>query len=360
MNSANLDNGLKLSVDWIAFTVLDESATVQSVIEMLGFEPTMFTSAPRGANGYRSMLNLDGYSLSILYDGKPDMGIHVNISGSAVPHAISTYYETKISDNPFDDESTFTVSDFGETALTCFLKDISNVAKFSRIDIAVDDMCHPVFFTISDIVDSLSAGCFVSKFRHYTNHVCRSISNPDELIGGTIYFGSSSSDVRLRVYDKCLEQNSKHGSGTCSHDWIRWEFQLRNERAISFVRLLEHGIPFSEAVVGIFNNYLRLVINDNTNRTRCTTDPRWVAFLGSLQKIRLTVKQEPKTLQDKRNWIVSQVLPTLTGVIIADGGVFDVITEHWDASIMRMKSDMCSLIGGALRTSEYYGVYASP
>lgn len=81
---------------------------------------------------------------------------------------------------------------------------------------------------------------------------------------------------------------------------------------------------------------------------------------GSLQRVRLSVKEEPKTLDDKKSWLIGQVLPTLTGVIISDGGVFDIITEHWDASLMRMKSDMRSLIGGVLRTSEYYGMYASP
>lgn len=126
--------------------------------------------------------------------------------------------------------------------------------------------------------------------------------------------------------------------------WIRWEFQLRNSRAMSAVHLLTSGNSLGAVASGILGNYMRFIINDDSNRSRCSVAPEWLTFLGNVEKLRLTVESTPKTLEDKRNWIIEQVLPTLTGIIIADGGRYDIIVKHWDSSLMRMKSDMWKLI----------------
>lgn len=343
MNTDVLATGLRVSVDWVAFTVKDEKMTVKSVIEFLGFDVAMFSQAPRGANGYKSMMNLDGYPLSVLSDGKPDMGIHVNVGGSAIGHMLKHYYNARCSPTPFGGDA-FEVDDFAQTVMVNFLSEVNKIATFSRLDIAVDDCGDTVHFTLPDVSHALSMGLCVSKFRNYSNNITRKVSRPDELVGGTIYFGSGSSDIRLRIYDKRLEQNAKAGAEVITYDWVRWEFQLRNERATSFAHLLLSGVSFPDAVVGMFNNYFRIIVNDDSNRSRCSISPRWLAFLGSLEKVRLYVSDHPKTLDDKKAWLIQQVLPTLTGVILADGGSLDIITDHWDASVARMKHDMLSLV----------------
>lgn len=50
-NSNYLDNGLRLVVDWVGFTVTADMSVVQ-VIEFMGFSPMVFNDMPRGANGY--------------------------------------------------------------------------------------------------------------------------------------------------------------------------------------------------------------------------------------------------------------------------------------------------------------------
>ena len=88
--SSVLSNGLSVCVDWLAFTIT-ELSSVRQVIEFLGFDLIQFSQAPRGAMGYKSMYKLDGYPVSVLYDGSEGMGIHVNISGSAVAYCIDAY-----------------------------------------------------------------------------------------------------------------------------------------------------------------------------------------------------------------------------------------------------------------------------
>jgi len=343
MNTDILKTGLKVSVDWLAFTVKADWMSVHSVIEFLGLDGSMFSPAPRGAQGYKSMLNLDGFGLSILSNGSTDMGIHVNISGSAVGYVLQKYVEKNSDNNPFDTQKAFLVDDFGQTVLTKFLSDVTKFAQISRMDIAIDDAGPAVHFTLDDVLFYLKNGLVVSKFRTYTNNISKKI-NSGELVGGTIYFGSGKSDVRLRIYDKQLEHNTKHPENPVNHSWVRWEFQLRNERASSAVRLLTTGISLGVVASGILNNYIRFIVNDDCNRSRCSIAPAWMSFVGNIEKLQLTIQSTPKTLEDKKNWIIEQVLPTLTGIIIADGGSYDIITDHWDSSLMRMKSDLLALI----------------
>lgn len=347
MNTDLLSTGLKVSVDWLAFTVKADWMSVNSVIEFLGLHGSMFSPAPRGAQGYKSMLNLDGFGLSILSDGSADMGIHVNISGSAVGYVLTKYAEKNSEQTPFDSQKAFQVDNFGQTVLTKFLSDVMKIGQVSRLDIALDDIGEDIHFTLNDVSEYLKQGLVVSKFRTYTNNISKKVST-GELVGGTIYFGSRTSDIRLRIYDKQLEYNGKHPEAPVNMPWVRWEFQLRNQRAMSAVNLLTAGDSLGMVASGILNNYIRFVVNDDSNRSRCSVAPAWLEFVGDIEKLRLTVHSAPKTLEDKRNWIIEQVLPTLTGVIIADGGVFDIITDHWESSLMRMKSDMARMIEQAL------------
>lgn len=344
MNTDVWSTGLRIAVDWIAFTVQEESYSVLSVMDWLGFSPLSFSTAPRGAMGYRSLVNLDGYALSILSDGNADMGIHVNISGSAVAHVLETYARRHTVATPFGSEA-FEVADFHQTVLSQFLRDIHLIGQLSRLDIAIDDFDD--HFKLADLEHFLASGQVVSKFRSYTNNIKRSVST-NQLEGGTIYFGSGSSDVRLRVYDKQLEHNTKHPDDLVKNPWVRWEFQLRNERADAFSALLTHeNYALGQAAVSVLNNYIRIINLDDSNRSRCSVHETWEKFVGAVGRLKLYVHSVPKTLDDKRNWIVEQVLPTLTGIIIADGGMFDIITEHWDSSCARMKSDLLQLLHDA-------------
>lgn len=89
-NLITLANGLVVSVDWLSFTVTSTNDLVD-VLDMLGYTTEDFTRMPKGARGYRTMFRLNGYSLSVLCDGNPDMGIHVDVSGSAIGELIRSF-----------------------------------------------------------------------------------------------------------------------------------------------------------------------------------------------------------------------------------------------------------------------------
>lgn len=341
MNTDRLENGLKVCVDWLAFTVT-ELQNVSQVIEFLGFNVLQFSQAPRGAMGYKSMCKLDGFAVSVLSDGNEDMGIHVNISGSAVAHCVAAYCDKVSSSTPFSSDPAISVDDFSQTALSKFLADILEIGHITRIDLALDDTGKDQFFSCTDVEDYLRRGAVVSKFRKYHTDIDYKMGG--DIIGYTIYLGSRASECFMRIYDKRLEQNMKHPESASDDPWTRWEMELKNDRAMMAAKMIMDGRTLGEVVVGIMSNYVRFIILDNENKTRCTVDPKWQLFINGIMKLRLYVPAEAKTLDDKKVWIINQVLPTLTGIIIADGMSLDIIQNNWDRSVSRMKSDMVDLV----------------
>lgn len=98
-----------------------------------------------------------------------------------------------------------------------------------------------------------------------------------------IYWGSPQSDRRLRIYNKALER------GVDGH-WIRAEFQLRNDCALSFyMRALECG-SIGTAYQGMLYDFLRFTreVNHqgNTNQTRLNVTRWWKDFCGNAKRIK--------------------------------------------------------------------------
>ena len=100
-----------------------------------------------------------------------------------------------------------------------------------------------------------------------------------------IYFGSTQSDRRLRIYNKAVER------GVEEH-WIRAEFQLRNDTALSFyMRALECG-SIGKAYQGMMYDFLRFTREKNLpdiqdhNQSRLTVTRWWKAFCGNAARIK--------------------------------------------------------------------------
>lgn len=338
--SCIVPNGLSACVDWLAFTIT-ELSSVQAVVEFLGFDLMQFTSAPRGAMGYKSMYRLDGHAVSVLYDGSEGMGIHVNISGSAVAYCVDAYRQKLSGPTPFSGKTAMQVDHLSMTALSQFLKDILEIGHITRMDLAIDDKGKDQYFTCRDIFDYLMADRVVTKFRRF--HVDADFKTGGEVDGFTIYLGSRKSEVFLRVYDKMLEQKAKDpAAGT--DPWVRWELELKDQRADSAARLIIGGAPVGTVLLGILNNYMRIIDLDDSNRSRCSSTDKWLAFCAGISRIRLYVPGVPKTLEDKRQWIDRQVLSTLAGLFLAYGGTFSFIEDNIESGIRRMKYDLRELV----------------
>lgn len=342
-------NDMSVSVDWMSFTVTDPVFNVSAVIEFLGFDTGLFFDTGHGAMGYKSLHKLSEYAVSVLSDGRDDMGIHVTISGSAVAHVLQRFWQSQYCfDNPFNDDKTADWDVVCMDALRLFFLKVLEIGRFTRVDLALDD--HKVHFTPADIRGYIASGQMVSKFRTGRREDSFDLAT-NMAIGDTLYLGSRKSDVMLRIYDKRLEHNQRHPDDYITAPWVRWEFEFTAKRADQ----LAHEIVKHESLGMLFfkllNNYVRLIVLSDSNRSRCPMLPAWSAFIACIDSLTLYCPPVERTLDDKRNWVIKQVLPTLTGIIIADGGTFDLIMDNWDRSVDRMSESMRRLIkdnmGGA-------------
>ncbi|PNV61489.1 replication initiation factor domain-containing protein [Clostridium sp. chh4-2] len=349
-NSFSVQNGLRLVVDWLSWT-LEEPCNVNMAISMMGYSVSDFQVLPKGLNGYRSQMRHCFYPISVQYDGQDGMGIHVDVSGSAISDMIDHFMMSRLTDTPFGNVA-YKADSFDSTVLCDFLARIKSCGHITRIDLAIDDI-GANFYTLSELVDILSSGNYVSKFRSWRR--MDDYKHGNEISGYTVYMGSRTSEIMLRVYDKQLELNKAlllSGQPIIEYPWVRWELELKQSRAVKAVDLILSGHSISDVVFGILSNYLRLIVLDNVRIDRCTTSEKWLLFIGGISKLSLYCPKEIKTLEDKKIWLGKQVAPTLAAVVISEGGSIDYIYKLVKAGSTRLKKHhveiMQSASGGIL------------
>lgn len=221
--------------DWISLT--SKIHTHEDMTRLIGL-PDVNWEETKGAHGYKKRLYFQG--ISIHYDGAENQGVWLEMSGQGCrtfeSYAVTTY----------------------ETLFSVVARN-SQEMHFTRIDVAFDD--HTGILPLDEICRDTRNGEYLSK------------SNAWEVTeswkGQTVYIGSPTSDVRIRIYDKARERNCDPGT-----HWVRVELQLRDDRARVFT---SYDMPLGKTFAGVLVNYLRYVIPeaDDTNRSRWLSKPYW-------------------------------------------------------------------------------------
>lgn len=346
---AKLKNGLVTSIDWIAFTSV-LVADVKEMIEFLGYGQDDFLLLPKGANGYAKLHRLKSFPVSIMSEGNEGMGIHVVITGSAIGDVLQ-HFEASIKETtPFGGDAV-DLSDFSNTVMVEFLTQIRRIGWLTRLDLAVDDFGGE-YFSVEALRELLNCQQVVSRFRRYRDVYESTLTG--EATGHTLYLGSRQSEVMLRIYDKQLEQNQKSEKeeDKITEPWVRWELELKNDRANIASDWLIQRKSLGEVVTEILNNYVRVIVVDDSNRSRCSSHPVWEKFINTIHRLSLYVEKAATTIEEKRQWVVRSVLPTLAGIIIADNGRFDIITKHFDDAVIRMNNHLRYLVSSKNPTWE--------
>lgn len=317
------NNRLVVGIDWLSFTVKDFN-TPWKVIDLLGMDASLFKVMNHGAYGYKSMLRHRCQSVSILYNGNEDMGIHVDITGSAMSYALNSFKETKRCDTPFG--IGYELPDnYSDRLLSLYLDYIRQFADITRIDACVDDYTSD-YFSVSDVQQLIDEKRLVSPFRKCRYESEKSIST-GEKTGETLYLGSRSSEVFLRIYDKALEQKF-------DKSWVRWELEIKGGKACIFVdELCKYGY-LGAVIMGVLSRYIRFINLDDSNRSRCSIYEKWILFVNGVKALRLTVSKKEFSVERSQDWIERQCMPTISGLIYAHGGdltwIFDGLEVHFN------------------------------
>ncbi len=328
-----MSNGLQVLIDWLSFTVFTIE-NPKDAIEYFGLNFSDFKFIDSGYHGYKCQYVHSMYSIKVFCNPSPsEMGIHFKISGSALPHFCDAFFDKVIERGPFgpvcvhfDDNAKNISRTFSELFAA-----ILSVGKVTRIDLAVDDLGNK-FFSCDDVHEFYENHQIITTAKKFKHVRSEESHNKD---GETLYFGSRSSDRFLRVYDKALEQKSKHRPDAPS-SWTRWELEIKGKTANLIAERLSHADSLADIVVGQLGDFLRIIERDKSNISRCSVVELWQKFLNGISKLHITIMRIEKTLADTKTWIVNSVAPSLAAIFYADGGDLDSIIDYVKSGALRI------------------------
>ena len=277
MKSANL------IIDYLTFSSKCDS--VKSIIDFLGFSEIPFSEL-NGRYFYKKRLSYEG--INIYYEGMDEnMGICVELSGKGCRN--------------FEKLGT---GDYNE--LFSYIANNQEL-NITRIDIAYDD--YDGLLDFDTIENDIKNYNYVSRFKVFK--IEKEYSKIIEKRSFCIYCGSKNqSDTLFRIYDKRAEQMRFE----LDH-WVRFEMQLRNERADCFLNVLVAGSDLGQLFAGVINNYLRFVVRSKTdsNTSRYETTQYWFNFLGTFEKVSLYIPQHYYNETKLEKFVKTQV----SGAVVA-------------------------------------------
>jgi len=279
-------------IDYLTFTIKDSKLNHYDVIEsILDMNPSKFEHLAKGFNFYnRSMVYND---IRILYDGiyGDSMGICVNIPG----RGCASYAE-----------------ETGESVISL----ISRISKIkdiniTRIDIACDDK-------ESYVLDLPTIWQYANDGNYRTRLLSRNSQESFKAGQGeegakTLYFGSKSSNYRIRIYDKAKQMGKEM-------HWVRFEIVLRNDYAVQAANALAESENLGLTVSGIIDDKFAFIELDNNNISRCSVASWWSEFLGEIKGVKLTSKQKfNHNIDEHKQWLQDSCGRIIAKVIAAIG-----------------------------------------
>lgn len=302
-------NGLRALVDWLQVTFKDVQ-NITDIIDFLGLEKDWFKETTIGNYGYDRSLRFG--HISIYYYSYP-----TGREGGSYFHLEMTGQGCR----EYEELSKYDWITFFELLV---MLDVN----VTRLDLAIDDFKG--YFTIKKLVKKIKKEELLSKFKR-----CKRIEDilikDGSTVGETLYFGQSSSDIQVRIYDKMAQQLSLEKE--LPEDlkcWIRTEVQMRDKRALQAVFELIHNIQNVGATVqGILRNYIKFVDakEGDSNKSRWAISKFWTSYLNNVEPLKLTLVAPDKTIEQAHSWIKKGVAPTLSMVFEALGDKPEMIDD---------------------------------
>lgn len=276
-------------VDWLTFSVKTDQVN-QVIEDYLGMDPALFQDTGYGLLGYQKCKSFN--DIVVCYEGREndyfhDMGVCVSMTGNGC-----RTFETM---SRLPDQA-------GSGAFPVLFKKLAGnpSVNVSRIDIACDD--REGYLDMQEIIKKTYANDINSRMARRQVVVSLDGTQRD---GSTVYIGAPSSDFRLRIYDKALEQ------GETGH-WVRVEMVMRAKNATGFVDQVVLS-SVGELAARVLNDKFSFIERDDTNISRCTVCDWWSSFVDDLESVRLFARQVVRhAVEQIAAWVDNQVAPSLS------------------------------------------------
>ena len=292
-------------IDWLVFSVKKDDPS-EVIREYLGLAPALFQDTGYSLLGYNKVLRFS--DICVCYEPRENkhfqnMGICVSMSGNGC-----RAFETMSKLGAKDKQGTQSVA---FPALFQLLT-ADETANVSRIDIACDD--REGYLNMDEIIDRTRSNEINSRLLRRTINF--SLNGKDKA-GATVYIGAPSSEFRVRIYDKALEQ------GVEGH-WIRVELVMRSANANAFVEDMTNSENVGKLAAQVINDKFSFIERDDSNISRCTVCDWWQNFVDELDKVRLVSRDVIQHGVERiRSWIENQVGPSLY-VLMKTMGIIDI------------------------------------
>lgn len=289
-------NSLTALIDWCQITVKDvDLFTVITDILKIPLSLMELQNKGKGIAGHELVAGFDNIKI-LKPTGKMQYnGFQILMSGSGCRN-----YENFLVINK-------------ETWFDFFARVCQYHVSFPRIDLAIDD--HKPYLNIPELIRLTKQGLISSQLRNYSENASGELSESIPVHkGNTLYLGSSNSDFRIVFYEKGYEQVEKFGK-ELDRNWNRYELRFRQERANKVAQELIARRDVAEIAMSVLNGKIRFLEqpeNKSTSRKRLyPTYPPWKLFMQDIEKIKLTIQPQKKTLDSIWNWLESSVAPSL-------------------------------------------------
>lgn len=289
-------NRLTALIDWCQITVKDvDLFTIITDILKIPLSLMELQNKGKGIAGHELVAGFDNIKI-LKPTGKMQYnGFQILMSGSGCRN-----YENFLVINK-------------ETWFDFFARVCQYQVNFPRIDLAIDD--HKPYLNIAELIRLTKQGLISSQLRNYSENASGELSESIPVHkGNTLYLGSSNSDFRIVFYEKGYEQVEKFGK-ELDRNWNRYELRFRQERANKVAQELIARRDVAEIAMSVLNGKIRFLEqpeNKSTSRKRLyPTYPPWKLFMQDIEKIKLTIQPQKKTLDSIWNWLESSVAPSL-------------------------------------------------
>lgn len=324
VTAVETDN-LIATFDWLEFTIRDISfdALFSDVLHLYQSD---FTDLNKGRFGYNAQMKWASGNIFLLFNADEEgpvpedrMGFHVIITGTGC----RCY------------EATHSLRE-----LLIMLVALGDKSKFSRIDLAIDDKEDKII-NFSRIHKAALRGEFTSRWNKWDEVTSRECAS-GHFLGRTMYFGSQSSDIFCRIYDKTLERqaNAKENEDI-PEQWTRMEIVYKKERAKLLALYLVDNNDVGRVLKETLNNYIRFVKqplkSTDTNKSRWPSVRWWELLLGEVGVLKLTIKRQERTIDDMEHWLDTQIAPTIAAIMTAKDGESDWLHKIISDGAARLK-----------------------
>lgn len=324
-------------IDYLTFSLKPDKLSpqrrdidLQFVVDFLnlGAQWTHFENIG-GRNGYAGCYTFEGVMIHIpAPDRYEDMGFCCMFKGGGLRWYASLF-------------PAFDLCGFLRRLVS--LTDAGLSLNVSRIDVAMDDKPEdgPGLLDLDEISRKAQAHEYVSPCRSRQTVTEYVNVKGDAITGRTLYFGSRKSSAFVRIYDKAAEQ------GVAGH-WVRVEYEFKQETAVRLVNaMVILGESFPAEFPKIANRYLRFIELDDCNRSRCSVSEFWARFMGTVQRMKLSiVPYKKQTLSRLFSHVMHAYAPSLTVLLRS-------FPENWLVDMIRAN-------GGKRLKRKHYAIMARP